>query len=80
LVSAAVLGKLACLGFGVDILMTRDIRMAPAGCARKFNLWPGRVQRLRTPFDKGRPYKAAGSSKASRITCPNIVVSGLVSA
>jgi hypothetical protein len=32
LVSAAVLGRLAGLPFGVDILITRDIRFAPAGC------------------------------------------------
>jgi hypothetical protein len=38
LVSAAVLGRLACLGFGVDIWITRDNRMAPAECACEYNL------------------------------------------
>jgi hypothetical protein len=33
LVSAAVLGRLIGLPFGVDILITRDIRLAPAGRA-----------------------------------------------
>ena len=37
LVSAAVLGRLASLGFGMNILITRDIRMAPAGCAHECN-------------------------------------------
>jgi hypothetical protein len=32
LVSAAVLGGLASLPFGVDILITQDIRLAPGGC------------------------------------------------
>jgi hypothetical protein len=34
LVSAAVLGRQAGLPFGVDILITRDIRLAPPGWAR----------------------------------------------
>jgi hypothetical protein len=37
LVSAAVLGRLTGLGFGVDILITRDIRLAPAQCAGELN-------------------------------------------
>jgi hypothetical protein len=39
-VSAAVLGRLAGLPFGVDILITRDIRLAPAGCAGKLYQFP----------------------------------------
>jgi hypothetical protein len=35
LVSAAVFGRLACLGFGVDIFITRDIHLAPAERAAK---------------------------------------------
>jgi hypothetical protein len=31
-VSAAVLGRLTALPVGVDILITRDIRLAPARC------------------------------------------------
>ena len=38
LVSAAVLGRLVGLPFGVDILITRDIRLAPADAsASNFN-------------------------------------------
>jgi energy-converting hydrogenase Eha subunit G len=36
LVSATVLGKLAGLLFGVDILITRDIRLAPAVALTNF--------------------------------------------
>src|ERR1700722_10434792 len=48
LVNAAVLGRLTCFGFGVDILITRDIRMVPAGCTGESSRVPGRMQRLRT--------------------------------
>ena len=41
LVKAAVLGRLLCLGLGMDILITRDIRSAPAGCADKLKRFPG---------------------------------------
>jgi hypothetical protein len=43
LVSAAVLGRLAGLPFGVDILITRDIRLAPAGYAGKLYQVPERM-------------------------------------
>jgi hypothetical protein len=48
LVSAAVLGRLTGLSFGVDILITRDIRLAPARCSGELtNLWIGcRVNRI----------------------------------
>jgi hypothetical protein len=49
LVSASVLGRLACLDFGADILITRDIRMCPVGCARELN-------RLREPMQPLRPH------------------------
>jgi len=51
LVSAAVLGRLASLGFGMNILITRDIRMAPAGCAHECNRSPERMQPLRTRLE-----------------------------
>jgi hypothetical protein len=40
LVSAAVLGKLACLRFGVAILITRVIRLAPAECTGEYYRHP----------------------------------------
>jgi hypothetical protein len=43
------LGRLACLDFGADILITRDIRMCPVGCARELN-------RLREPMQPLRPH------------------------
>jgi hypothetical protein len=47
LVSAAVLGRLAGFGFGVDILITRDIRLAPARCA-------GELTNFRSGWRAGR--------------------------
>jgi hypothetical protein len=41
LVSAAVFGGPAGFPFGVDILMTRDIRLAPTGCTDKLYQFPG---------------------------------------
>jgi hypothetical protein len=46
LVSAAVLGSLTLLGFGVDSLITRVIGMIPADSADEFSRLLGRVQRF----------------------------------
>src|SRR5271163_4980331 len=51
LVSAAVLGRLASLGFGMNILITRDIRMVPAGCAHECNRSPEGMQPLQTRLE-----------------------------
>jgi hypothetical protein len=58
LVSAAVFGRPTGFLFGVDILMTRDIRLAPTGYADKFtNFGAARRARrsigLREDFDPG---------------------------
>jgi hypothetical protein len=53
-VSAAVLGRLAGLPIGVDILITRDIGLAPAGCADKLYQAPERLSCL-TEFARSAP-------------------------
>jgi len=53
-VSAAVLGRLAGFPFGVDILITRDIGLAPAGYADKLYQSPERMSCL-TKFGRSAP-------------------------
>jgi hypothetical protein len=55
LVSAAVLGSLTLLGFGVDSLITRVIGMVPADSAAEFSRLPGRVQRFLTRCGAASP-------------------------
>jgi hypothetical protein len=43
LVNAAVFGGPTGFPFGVDILITRDIRLAPVRCAGKLYQFPGRM-------------------------------------
>ena len=77
LVSAAVLGRLASLGFGMNILITRDIRMAPAGCAHECNRSPERMQPLRTGLESAVQDVETQRDKGCRPSCTiELVVQG----
>jgi hypothetical protein len=61
LVSAAVLGRLASLPFGVDILITRDIPLAPAEFAGERYQFPQRMSWLEDIDDDAQPIEVIGS-------------------
>jgi hypothetical protein len=76
LVSAAVLGRLACLPFGVDILITRDIRLALAGCAGELYQIPQRMSCSTVATHGGINSSHAAASRIIRGGDPDVAISG----